>query len=77
MRRLIVSRQFATPQEIGEREKNADGRFETLATLYAKKKEVLDDDLAREEFKARVRSPALCWFASALLVVVTDFSVFL
>lgn len=46
--------QFETPEEIGVREKDIDGRFETLATLYAKKKEVLDDDLAREEFKARI-----------------------
>ena len=51
----FAARQFETPEEIKERESNIDGRFDTLSQAYAKKKEILDDDLAREEFKARVR----------------------
>jgi len=48
------SRQFETPDEIKDREAQIDARFDTLQALYAAKKEIVDDDLEREEFKAHV-----------------------
>uniref|UniRef100_A0A6A7G8A1 Paramyosin n=1 Tax=Hirondellea gigas TaxID=1518452 RepID=A0A6A7G8A1_9CRUS len=46
--------QFETPEEITQRESKVDDLFAELARLHVTKKDVLDDDLAREEFKAHV-----------------------
>lgn len=50
----LSSWKFETPGEVGERETSIDARFNDLSTLYAKKNEILDDDLAREEFKDKI-----------------------
>lgn len=52
-------RQFETPEEIAHREQQIDARFNELTELHTRKKDVLDDDLAREEFKASVRFVAV------------------
>ena len=51
-----VCRQFETPAEIDDREAKIDARFDVLSKAHATKKDILDDDLDREEFKARVRA---------------------
>eukprot|EP01114_Cavostelium_apophysatum_P006608 TRINITY_DN179_c0_g1_i1.p1 TRINITY_DN179_c0_g1~~TRINITY_DN179_c0_g1_i1.p1 ORF type:complete len:1122 (-),score=548.09 TRINITY_DN179_c0_g1_i1:91-3456(-) len=43
------------PQAITDRESSIESQFATLAELSAEKRRVLDDHLAREEFKERVR----------------------
>ncbi len=46
---------FENPQEIADREATVDQKWVVLAGLSADKKIILDDDLAREEYAARVR----------------------
>jgi len=46
---------FPTPQEITAREAEIDASFTKLTELSKTKLEVLEDDLAREQFKAKVR----------------------
>eukprot|EP00004_Rigifila_ramosa_P010201 TRINITY_DN21_c0_g1_i2.p1 TRINITY_DN21_c0_g1~~TRINITY_DN21_c0_g1_i2.p1 ORF type:complete len:1238 (-),score=389.66 TRINITY_DN21_c0_g1_i2:44-3250(-) len=45
---------FETPQEIHDREASVDDKWKVLTELSAKKKAILEDDLAREEFKEQV-----------------------
>jgi hypothetical protein len=45
---------FETPDEIGQRESTIDDKWALLSDLSAEKKNVLDDHLAREEFKEKV-----------------------
>jgi hypothetical protein len=47
--------QFETPTEVTEREAAVDADWETLSSLSLSKKVVLQDDLAREQFKEKVR----------------------
>eukprot|EP01094_Clydonella_sp_ATCC50884_P000749 TRINITY_DN1056_c0_g1_i1.p1 TRINITY_DN1056_c0_g1~~TRINITY_DN1056_c0_g1_i1.p1 ORF type:complete len:1109 (-),score=578.87 TRINITY_DN1056_c0_g1_i1:133-3255(-) len=46
---------FVAPDDIRSREATVDTRFGTLDELAAAKKKVLDDDLAREQFKEHLR----------------------
>jgi len=46
---------FEKPQEIKDREAAIDAKWKELSELSAEKKRVLDDHLAREEFKEKVR----------------------
>jgi len=47
--------QFENPQEVKEREKFVSDSFDKLSALSASKLAVLEDDLKREEFKAKLR----------------------
>jgi len=46
---------FETPQEVSGREEEIASSFRTLDSLSATKKDVLDDDLAREQFREKLR----------------------
>lgn len=46
---------FATPEEVGARETEVDESIAMLDGLSATKKAILDDDLAREQFKEKLR----------------------
>merc|ERR1711994_31694 len=50
----LSSYSFPTPEEILGREKKVDEAWVSLDQLAKEKKEILDDDLAREVFKAKV-----------------------
>jgi hypothetical protein len=49
---------FETPEELDQRENDLDSRFKTLGELHDAKKPVLDDHLAREMHKDRLRIQA-------------------
>eukprot|EP00005_Dracoamoeba_jomungandri_P003108 CAMPEP_0174260450 /NCGR_PEP_ID=MMETSP0439-20130205/9716_1 /TAXON_ID=0 /ORGANISM="Stereomyxa ramosa, Strain Chinc5" /LENGTH=1009 /DNA_ID=CAMNT_0015344697 /DNA_START=295 /DNA_END=3324 /DNA_ORIENTATION=+ len=46
---------FETPEELDQRENDLDATWDNLSKLSAAKRLVLDDDLAREQFKVQVR----------------------
>eukprot|EP00457_Paulinella_chromatophora_P000042 gb/GEZN01000042.1/.p1 GENE.gb/GEZN01000042.1/~~gb/GEZN01000042.1/.p1 ORF type:complete len:1572 (-),score=435.64 gb/GEZN01000042.1/:1139-5854(-) len=50
---------FPTPQEVDEREANVESEFEALTKKAAKKTAVLEDDLAREIFREKLRQQNL------------------
>jgi len=51
--------QFETPEEVTGREQAMDARFDELARLHAAKKPILEDHLAREQYKSKVKHPFL------------------
>jgi len=46
---------FETPQDIKKRESTVDEKFQTLSVMSSNKKKILEDDLAREIEKERLR----------------------